>query len=385
VILPLAGLDASAPDGATTAAPDASLSGATDGSPNVEPPDAAHFQSPDAHFHAPDAAPAQPPDAGSLQPDAAFVVPPGATVVSPPSSIQSAINSAKPGDTIVVNSGTYGESLSIGKQINLVADGTASIQGVSISADGVILQGFTIVGDYAVTLAGVSNVQILSNKITATLNGISDSGKNSKIFVSGNTILGTDPTQGNNIAFEGETDDSQVTNNTLSNAQFGVLFDVASTNNVVSGNQIYGNGQITSDTVSGCAVYTVDGSTNFQILNNHATGQRDAIALQQIGNGVSTGFLVQGNTVETSLNGVWMDVSNSVFTGNTFSGDTNGIDLTGTGNQITDNAFDNDSNCDVALTTSSSSDVNTLSDNTYDGSSTGGKFYNVGPGKVVGE
>ena len=300
------------------------------------------------------------------------------TIVKVGSSIQSAINNAKIGDTIIVDAGVYNENLDINKAISLIANGTVNIGSVSISANNVTVQGFTITAPYAVVVNS-NNVEILNNVITSSLNGIMDEGTVLNLVVKGNTLIGTNSSYGNNIAFEGVTNDAQILNNTLSGAEFGMLFDVASTDNLISGNTIYGNGYLV-----GTGIYTVDGSTNFTILNNTIMNTRDSIAVQQIGTAQASGFLIQGNIIENSYDACWMAVDNSLITGNTFLNLVDAVDLTGTGNTISNNIFTNSSNCDVALTTKLSSDLNTLINNTFNGLKNG-KYYNVGPGSVVGE
>jgi len=76
-------------------------------------------------------------------------------VPSPASSIQDAINSAMPGDTVLVLAGTYDQAVIVDKSITLKGDGailrpvTASLQGYSviyITSDGVAVENFEIDG-----------------------------------------------------------------------------------------------------------------------------------------------------------------------------------------------------------------------------------------------
>ncbi len=92
------------------------------------------------------------------------------------SSIQAAINAASAGDTITVEAGTYNEDITIDKSVTLVsASGAAStiISGTSgntvitIQADGVTIDGFTIKsGRFAVYANDHSNITIRNNIIT---------------------------------------------------------------------------------------------------------------------------------------------------------------------------------------------------------------------------
>jgi len=293
------------------------------------------------------------------------------TIVSG-TSIQTAINNAKTGDVIQVNAGTY-SGFTLNKAVTIMASGVVKTGEIGVTASNSVLNGLTVTGDYPITLKSVSNVQILNCIITSVYNGISDTGTNNNITVKDNTLIGTNPTYGNNIAFEGVTSNSNIINNNLSGAQYGILFDVASTNNIISGNTIVGGNDVISDpAVGGVAIYTVDGSTNFVIVNNVVSRQRDAIALQDFGDGkVSVGFLVQGNTVTDSWNGIWMTLDDSIISNNIVTNNVNGIDIKGTANKIINNILNGNSNCDIAST----GGTNTISGNTYNGKTTGGKLY----------
>jgi len=260
-----------------------------------------------------------------------------------------------------------------------------NINGVSISGSAVKIQGFTITDNYGITLSNTNGVSILNNIIHSTLDGITDVGTNLNLLVSGNTITGTNPLYGNGMAFEGVTNNAQILNNVISNTLHGILFDVASTNNVISGNTVQGNGLISSSDsmdVQGAGIYTVDGSKNFQILNNIVSGERDGIAIQQIGSGTASGFTISGNICTNNLNAMWLTLSNSLITKNTLSNNNEGIDIVGNNNMISLNIITNNRVVGIAITTTKSTDTNTVSGNTLSGNQ--GNYYIVGPGKVIG-
>jgi hypothetical protein len=56
-----------------------------------------------------------------------FARPVGTIIVNPGNSIQAAINAATPGDTIVINAGTYTESLTLSKAVNLTGVNSATV------------------------------------------------------------------------------------------------------------------------------------------------------------------------------------------------------------------------------------------------------------------
>ena len=308
-------------------------------------------------------------------------------VVNSGQSIQSAIDNAPIGSNIIVNPGTYTEPLNIDKNITLIANGTVNLSEVHINGTGTTLQGFILSGDYPVQLFNTNRVKILKNIIHSNLNGIEDSGTNINLLVEGNTIIGTNPLFGNNMAFEGVTNNAIIKNNALSGAQHGILFDKASTNNTVIGNTIVGNVQLihtgpgTLDH-EGTAIYTVDGSTNFQILNNNVSYERDGIALQQIGNLTGSGFVISGNICTNNMNAIWMTISNSEISNNVFTNNNEGVDITGTGNIIKSNIITNNKVVGIALTTKTSTDSNTVSDNTMSGNKH--DFYTAGNGTAIG-
>ncbi|MDD1752167.1 MAG: right-handed parallel beta-helix repeat-containing protein [Methanotrichaceae archaeon] len=101
-------------------------------------------------------------------------------------SIQGAISVAHPGDTILVEKGIYYEHLQVSKPIALngigfpVLDATASGSAVTISADGVIFEGFRIINsgslqrnqNEAAIKVHSNNNTLKSNDISNNFNGI---------------------------------------------------------------------------------------------------------------------------------------------------------------------------------------------------------------------
>jgi len=306
-------------------------------------------------------------------------------IVNSSQSIQAAINSAPYGSVITVNPGNYTENLKILKNVTLIANGTVNLKQINIAYTECTLKGFNLSGDYPIVLSNTRDVKIIGNSITSNFNGIMTSGTNSNLLVSSNTLTGTNPFYGNNIAFEGPLYNSTVQNNNLSGAEFGMLYDAPSTNITIQNNIITGNYNLTNprDPLihTGTGIYTITGSTDFKILNNTVINSRDSIAVEDRGGGVSTGFLIENNTVIKGFNGVWATISNSLIQDNNFTNNMAGIDVVGTGNIIKDNNIENNSVVGIALTTKLPSDVNTIINNTLNGN--GGQYYTVGPGKVI--
>ena len=291
--------------------------------------------------------------------------------VNPGQSIQSAIDSAPAGSNIIVNTGNYTGYLKIYKNIPLTANGTVDLEQISIGYSECTLKGFQLRGDYPITITNTSHAKIIGNTITSNLNGIMSIGTNRNLLIASNTLIGTNPFYGNNMAFEGPLYNSTVENNNLTGAEFGMLYDVPSSDILIQNNVIIGNYNLENPrdplVHTGTGIYTVTGSKNFKILNNTIINSRDSIAVENLTDGVSTGFLIQNNTVNESFNGVWAWISNSLIQNNNFSNNVAGIDIVGTGNTIQNNIIDNNSVVGIALTTKQSNDVNTIINNTLTG------------------
>lgn len=110
------------------------------------------------------------------------------------SSIQRAINAASPGDTVYVRGGTYDGNIVVNKTISLIGDdrtaiikGAGSTSGIGISADGVIVSGFTILatdgpfGNYHGVGIGGDFDTFVGNTVTNTSYGINVVGRNDTI------------------------------------------------------------------------------------------------------------------------------------------------------------------------------------------------------------
>ncbi len=166
-------------------------------------------------------------------------------------TIQSAIDAAKNGDTIMVSEGTYNENpriktngisiLGKNKEKTILEGGKAS-SGIRIDeANNVILSGFTIRNsggggkeDAGITIYKgndntVSNMNIFSNSV-----GVSIYQNSNNNVISGNDI---ESSYGNGITIY-VSNDNKIFNNNIKNNKLGIYADSAKTNRIYSNNLI---------------------------------------------------------------------------------------------------------------------------------------------------
>ncbi len=194
-------------------------------------------------------------------------------------TIQAAIDNASQGDTILVKSGTYFETLVINKSINLIGENqestfidanNATENIIYINASYVSIENFTVSNNkgypYSVTEPDGIRAEYFSSYINITSNTISAIQYGNGIFLqygSENTIVGNNITTcgGTGVYVEGGSGCSIIDNNIVNNG-FGALLSDASGNNTIIGNY-FGNStynyglQLNND----CSNNTVVGNT----------------------------------------------------------------------------------------------------------------------------
>jgi nitrous oxidase accessory protein len=226
---------------------------------------------------------------------ATLTVGPGQTYTT----IQSAINAASPGDTILVQSGTYNEHVVVNKQLTLqgvgspVVNAGGSGDAITISADGCTLEGFVAKGSGAYPGAGI--------KATSSGNTIS-----------GNTANGN----GYGIYLIHSSNSNTISGNTATGNSFtGIYLDSSSNGNTISGNTATGNT---------CGIYLYSSSNGNTISGNTATGTHGGIRLYS-----SSDNTISGNTATGSDIGIILSSSSNgnTISGNTATGNTCGIYL----------------------------------------------------------
>ncbi len=138
------------------------------------------------------------------------------------SSIQKAVNAAQSGDKIFVYNGTYNEYININKTITLVGEDkdTTIIEGsltdncIKITADSVVINGFTIKkGIIGIYIIQSSEQEIKNNIIKNNWEGIG-------LF---------------------QITDAKITKNSISDNYFEGINPISSTDNIISGNRINWN------------------------------------------------------------------------------------------------------------------------------------------------
>lgn len=292
--------------------------------------------------------------------------------VHPGDNIQSAIDKASNGDTVVVygndkSSYTYKESIYINKKINIKSNGNVIIEAKNTSSavftvnsggSGSSIQNFNLTKtNYCIVINNAQNCLISGNNIIgASLVGVQFYGDMSNSRVMYNKITGTDPNVGNGISFEyGYCSHNNVSGNSISNFLNGILFNDKSEYNAVEGNTVTCTG------FNGAGIYATDNSGYMRIVGNTVTGAEDGIAVQQLGTTTANNYFIDGNILKGNKNGFWILLDNSTISKNTANSNTvSGIDITGKYNTIRDNTASYNGNCGITLTGVCANDYNVV-------------------------
>jgi len=286
--------------------------------------------------------------------------------VYPGQSIQAVIDSARPGDTIIVHAGVYNQSVVITKSINLIGDG-AILDGTPPADSGTTLKNDSIIIEHGVSDVtvknfeirnylspdgngiqawndGTSNIEIINNFIhnvtyTAILVGNDGTGFHENWYISNNTVYknivgiyvahGKNVVISNNIVEEslwsgiwvgieiGSTFNSEhieVINNTVTNAEYGAGIFVINTSE---------EAELKDITITGNTVY--DCSTDAIVvlkLTEECRNYRDVfISDNRVDNNVGAGILLEGvsygnvleNEVTNSRDGIIVFDSNHII------------------------------------------------------------------------
>jgi len=275
-------------------------------------------------------------------------------------TIQAAIDAANAGDVIQADAGTYVENVIINKSVTLSGAAGAIIDGnnagivVTITANGVTLQGFTIqhsgttANDAGVFLNGVSTCTVTNNTVTGNTSGIA-------VVVGTNNTISSNVASGNLaygiavVAGTGNTINLNTVNGNgldaiaLDNASaVGGSVDIGATDNLIQENIIITSNRDGVFLGENCDSNTVDGNTlssitsigvsawrsgGHTITDNAISGAAAGIRLLGSSNNTITGNILSGNDVGVKVDaswqaGVWYQSENNAIHENDLSGTT---------------------------------------------------------------
>jgi parallel beta-helix repeat protein len=332
-------------------------------------------------------------------------------------TIQAAIDDAETldGHMILVDSGTYHERVIVNKRLILrgndtgngqpVVDAGAIGSTITLSHDGIVLDGFTAKNASSSPTAGIlvnsnNNIVIncsaannyyygiyLSSSSNNTLTGnIASYNSNYGIYLSSssnNTLTGNIASYNSycGIRLSSSSNNNNLMGNTVSNnSYYGIYLSSSSNNNltgnVASDNYYYGiylssssNNNLTGNTVSNnyYGIYLSSSSNNNNLTGNVASNNSYyGIRLSSLSNNNN----LTGNTVSNNYYGIYLDSSSySILTNNNATNNANGIylDSSSNNNNLTGNTVSNNPYYGIRLDSSSNNNLtgNTVSNNDY--------------------
>ncbi len=287
--------------------------------------------------------------------------------------IQDAINASGGGDTIQVQSGTYYENVNVTKRLTLrgigmpVVDAKGSGSAITLSVDGITLEGFTATGSGVSSLfdSPKAGIKVTSNSNTLRGNNASNNILGIYLWYSSNNTLisnNANSNLGDGILLDYSSNNTLTGNNAKSNNNFGIYLWYSSNNtlssNTMAGNinnfYLYGasnsefNNQIdTSNLVDGRPIYYIKNVLDAIFDSSNNAGTFYCISCVNItikdmnlnnnGMGVffwnTTGSRIQNITVLNNFVGIWLESSsNNMLSRNTASKNSDGFYLSSSSN-----------------------------------------------------
>ncbi len=236
-------------------------------------------------------------------------------------SIQAALEAAGRGDVIEVKSGVYRESLNITEQIILrgmgkpMIDAGAGRNGMTISADGVVVSGFDVMSSRKTGIEVLSSGNVIEN---CSIHGCADG---IRLQGSRNTIELNNVSNNTNGMSLIRSNDNLIEYNDI-NCNIGEgsdcgIFLLYSRGNIISHNNLTENGD--------CAISLRSSGNNTIMANNVSDDGWYGISLEEFSNG----NIVEGNYARDNEHaGIYIDSSRgNTLRGNSVQGNGQGIFL----------------------------------------------------------
>ena len=229
-------------------------------------------------------------------------------IVEPGGSIQDAIDSAAPGDTIYVWAGVYYENIVVNKTLTIIGNSSSdtTINGggsgsvVTLEANGVNITGFEITGsggsanDAGINLVSTWYCRVRDNIITGNRHGI-QLGLSRHNTIENNNVTSNTGTGIRLRWISGLSSSTQntIANNTISDNAAGFYFASYNDNNEIINNTVKDNNG------HGISIYR---SNSNQVINNTVTNNsNNGISLDMVETTV-----VEANHVNHNNNGIWV-------------------------------------------------------------------------------
>ena len=173
------------------------------------------------------------------------------------STIKEAVNAANAGDTIIVRSGFYHESVVLNKMLALIGDGMPTISAhdsdcIAISANHCIVKGFKCI-----------NAPYYNSGIELRQGAVWN-------IIANNTC----EYNGGGITLLGRNDNNTISNNTIHKNGDNGIYIGGSENNTISNNEITYSNYNDVYSYDGYGIY-MSGSTNNTIINNKITENKE--------------------------------------------------------------------------------------------------------------
>lgn len=169
--------------------------------------------------------------------------------------IQDAIDNARAGDTIIVYTGTYFENVKVNKKLTLrgignpVVDAGGSGNAITLTANGIILEGFTATGSGGYWDSPEAGIKVSSSNNTLkgnTANSNRYGGGISLSYSRNNALIGNNASNnggyigGFGISLSNSSNNTLICNNVSNNDDIGIYLS-SSSNNTLTGNMMTGN------------------------------------------------------------------------------------------------------------------------------------------------